>query len=145
MSNAIYPIYKHKLLTAAANVSLDQNTAQDGPYALLIDTGVYTYNPAHDFKDDITGIVGASDGVRIASPTVNSAGATAGTFDGADVTFTAVTGATVEGFIIYRHNAGAASTWVLVMYYDAAGGGLPVTPNGGDISIVWNSSGIFQL
>jgi len=30
-------------------------------------------------------------------------------------------------------------------YYDTTGGGLPVTPNGGNITIQWNASGIFQL
>jgi hypothetical protein len=67
------------------------------------------------------------------------------TFDANDVTFTAVSGAAVAAFVIYRQNAGANTTWHLVMYYDTAGGGLPVTPNGGDITITWNASGIFAL
>ena len=142
MANAIYPIYKQALLaTADANLNLDQTTANIAPYTVLIDTGTYTYNAAHDFFNDLSGIVGAANGIQITSPTIS----TAGTFDGNNVTFTAVSGASVEAFVIYRQNAGANTTWHLVMYYDTAGGGLPVTPNGGNITITWNVAGIFTL
>lgn len=140
MANAIYPEYKQNLLAGTSGYDLDNDTVNDGPYVVLIDTGTYTYNAAHDFFDDLSGVVGTANGMRITTPTVAD-----GLFDGDNVTFTAVTGATVEGFVIYRHNAGANTTWPLVLYYDTAGGGLPVTPNGGDISISWNASGIFQL
>jgi hypothetical protein len=33
----------------------------------------------------------------------------------------------------------------LVAYLDTGVTGLPVTPNGGDITISWHASGIFQL
>lgn len=140
MANAIYPIYKQNLLAGSAGYDLDNDTTTDGPYVVLIDTGAYTYSAAHDFFNDLSGVVGAASGMRISTPTV-----ALGTFDGDNVTFTAVSGATVEGFVIYRHNSGANSTWPLVLFYDAAGGGLPVTPNGGDITIAWNAAGIFTL
>lgn len=143
MAPAIYPIYKTALLSGAADADLDNDTVNDGPYVVLIDTGTYTYSAAHDFFNDLSGVVGTANGMRIVTPTTGSVAA--GVFDGADVTFTAVTGASVEGFVIYRHNAGANTTWRLVLYYDTAGGGLPVTPNGGDITITWNASGIFLL
>lgn len=138
MANAIYPLYKGFLLTAAANVSLNIDDSTNGPFVALVDTGTYTYSAAHDFYNDLSGIVGTDQ--RIATPTTAS-----GTFDGDDVTFTAVTGASIEALVIYRHNSGANSTWKLVAYIDTSVTGLPVTPNGGDISIVWNASGIFTL
>lgn len=138
MANAVYPLYKGFLLTAAANVSLDQNTATDGPFCRLVDTGVYTYSSAHDFADDITGAVGTDQ--RITSPTTAN-----GTFDGNDITYTAVTGATVEALVIYRKNSGANTTWKVVLYLDTSVTGLPVTPNGGDITVAWHASGIFTL
>lgn len=142
MANAIYPTYKQALMTAAdANLDLDQAAANIAPYVLLINTGSYIFDAAHDFFNDLSGIVGPASGMQITSPTVNAAG----TFDGADVVFTAVSGVTVEALVIYRQNAGANSTWHLVMYYDTAGGGLPVIPNGGDITVQWNASGIFTL
>lgn len=138
MANAVYPLYKGFLLTAAANVSLDQNDATNGPFCRLVDTGTYTYSAAHDFADDVTGGVGTDQ--RISTPTTSS-----GTFDGDDLTYTAVTGNSVEALVIYRHNSGANTTWKLVVYIDTSVTGLPVTPNGGNITVTWNASGIFTL
>lgn len=140
MANAVYPTYKGFILTASANISLDQNTVNDGPYVSLIDLGVYTYDGAHDFYNDITGVIGTTQ--RITAPTVAAA---SGTFDGADVTFTEVSGASVEAIVIYRHNSGANTTWKLVLFEDTGVTGLPVTPNGGDITITWSGSGIFTI
>jgi hypothetical protein len=69
---------------------------------------------------------------------------TNGVFDAADVTFTAVTGASIEALIIWI-DTGSNATSPLVAYIDTSVTGLPVTPNGGDISITWNVSGIFSL
>lgn len=126
-------------MSAGTDTSLTVNTTQDGPYCSLVDTGTYTYNASHQFMSpSLTGIVGTDQ--RIQSPTV-----VAGTFDGNDITYTAVSGTTVEALVIYRHNATANTTWRLVAYLDTGVTGLPVTPNGGDISITWDALGIFTL
>ena len=138
MANAIYPIYKAALLAASTNVSLNVDDATDGPFCALVDTGTYTYSAAHDFYNDLSGVVGTDQ--RITAPTV-----TTGTFDGGNLTYTAVSGNSVEALVIYRHNAGANTTWRLVAYIDTSVTGLPVTPNGGDITITWNASGIFTI
>lgn len=138
MANAIFPEYKEFLLSASANVSLNVNDATDGPFVALVDTGTYTYSSAHDFYNDLSGVVGTDQ--RIVTPTVAN-----GTFDGDNCTFTAVSGNSVEALVIYRHNAGANTTWKLVAYLDTSVTGLPVTPNGGDIAITWNASGIFTI
>jgi hypothetical protein len=138
MPNAIYPLYKQSLLAGDANADLDNNTATDGVYAALIDTGVYTYSAAHQFYSSLTGIIGTPQ--RITAPTVTS-----GVLDGSDVTYTAVTGNNAEAIVIYRQNSGANTTWRLVAFIDTGVTGLPVLPNGGDISITWNASGILAL
>jgi len=139
MANAIYLKYKEALLSAAANSSLDQNTSTDGPFVALVDTGTYTFSSAHQFYSSLSGIAGTDQ--RIASPTVTN-----GTFDGNDVTFTAVAaGASLEALVIYRKNSGANTTWRLVAFIDTGVTGLPVTPNGGDITVTWNASGILTL
>lgn len=138
MANAIYPAFKQNLLAGTAGYDLDNDNTTDGVYVALIDTGTYTYNAAHDFYNDLSGIVGTAQ--RITSPTVAN-----GLFDGGDVTFSAVSGNSVEALVIYRKNSGANTTWPLVAYIDTGVTGLPVTPNGGDIIITWNASGIFQL
>lgn len=139
MANAIYPLYKQALLTnSSSNISLDQDDTTNGPFVALVDAGTYAYSATHDFYNDLSGVVGTDQ--RIATPTVTS-----GTFDGDNVTFSAVSGNTVEALVIYRKNSGANTTWRLVAYIDTSVTNLPVTPNGGDISITWNASGIFTL
>lgn len=139
MANAIYPLFKQALITnGSANISLDQDDTTNGPFVALVDTGTYTYSAAHDFYNDLSGVVGTDQ--RIATPTVAN-----GVFDGDNVTFSAVSGSSVEALVIYRKNGGANTTWRLVTYLDTDVTNLPVTPNGGDISIAWNASGIFAL
>jgi hypothetical protein len=138
MANAIYPIFKQALMKACATVSLNGSTT-NGPWVALVDTGTYSYGTAHDFYNDLSGIIGTDQ--NIVSPTVVGR-----KFDGCNVTFTAVTTPTsIEALVIYRKNTGANTTWRLVLYEDTSVTGLPVTPNGGDISISWNASGIFDL
>lgn len=137
MANAVYPKYKEALLNGSANSAIT-GSGTTGLYAALIDTGTYTYNSSHEFYSSLSGIVGTDQ--EITSPTLVN-----GTIDGGDVTFTGVTGASVEAIGLYRKNAGANTTWRLVAYIDTGVTGLPVTPNGGDIIITWNASGIFTL
>lgn len=133
MANAIYPLYKQALLDASSNVDLNDGTVK----VALVDTGTYTYSAAHDFLDDLSGVVGTAQ--EIANTTVTN-----GTLDGDNVTFSSVSGNTVEALVIYI-DTGSSATSRLVAYIDTSVTGLPVTPNGGDISITWNASGIFTL
>lgn len=133
MANALYPSWKEALLDFTANNDLNSGTVK----AALVDTGTYTYNAAHDFLNDLSGVVGTAQ-------TIGSKTITGGLFDGADVTFSSVTGNSAEALVIYI-DTGVASTSPLVAYIDTGVTGLPVTPNGGDIDITWNASGIFQL
>lgn len=138
MANAIYPLYKQSLLAGDANADIDNDTSTDGVFVALVDTGTYTYSASHQFYSSLSGIVGTDQ--RITGPTVTN-----GTLDGADLTFTSVTGASVEALVIYRKNAGPNTTWRLVAYIDTGVTGLPVTPNGGNITVTFNASGIFTL
>lgn len=141
MANAVYPIYKTALGLASTNVSLNVDDTTNGPYCSLVDTGTYTYSAAHDFRDDLSGVIGTDQ--RISTPTFGTVAQ--GVFDGDNLTYTAVSGASVEALIIHRKNSGADSTKRLVVYLDTSQTGLPVTPNGGDITVTWNASGIFGL
>lgn len=132
MANAVYPKYMEAVIQASANSSLAGTLK-----AALVDTGTYTYSAAHEFYSSVSGVVGTPG-------TIGSKTYTNGLLDGADVTFTAVSGATAEAIILYI-DTGTAGTSRLVAYIDTGATGLPVTPNGGDITIQWNASGIIQF
>ena len=140
MANAIYPKYKAALLQGSADADLD-GSGTTGVFVALYDVGAGgAYDSADEFYSSISaGVVGTP--VEIGA----TKSYTGGVFDGADVTFTAVTGAQSEALIIFRKNAGADTTWRLVSYIDTGVTGLPVTPKGGDNNVTWNASGIFAL
>lgn len=133
MANAIYPKYKEAVLQSAANSSLTGTVK-----VALVDTGTYTYSAAHEFLSSLTGRVGTDQTIGATKSYTN------GVFDGGDVTFPTVSGATVEALVIYI-DTGTAGTSRLVAYLDTGVTGLPVTPNGGDIVVQWNASGILAL
>lgn len=137
MANAIYPKYKEALLNNSANSAIT-GSGTTGLYVALVDTGTYTYSASHEFYSSLSGVVGTDQ--EITTPTLTN-----GVVDGGDVTFSAVSGNSVEALVIYRKNAGANTTWRLVAYIDTGQTGLPVTPNGGDITLQFNASGIFAL
>jgi hypothetical protein len=133
MANAIYPKYKEALISGSANISLSSGTVK----VALVDTAVYTYSAAHEFLTSLTGTVGTA-------PTLGSKTVTNGVFDAADPTWTAVTGSTAEALVVYI-DTGVAGTSRLVAYIDTGITNLPVTPNGGDIVLAINASGLFAL
>lgn len=133
MANAIYPKYKEALLSGSSDIALSSGTVK----AALVDTGTYTYSSAHEFLSSLSGVVGTAQ-------TLGTKTVTNGLFDAADSTYTAVSGSTAEAIVLYI-DTGVAGTSRLIAYIDTGVTGLPVTPNGGDINITWNASGIFQL
>lgn len=148
MAPALYPLWKKALMDQGPTTNNDSgitDSATLGPFCALIDTGVYTFAFTHQFYSSaVSGAVGTAQ--RITPTTVTAGTSDSGcVFSGGNLTYTAVSGASVEALIIYRLNTGANTTWRLMSFYDTVGGGLPVTPNGGNITVTWNASGIFSL
>jgi hypothetical protein len=147
MANALYARYKSDLLKAqTTDLDLDQTTASIAPFAALV--GTYTSGAAdgsHQFYSSLTDIRGTDQQI-----TGNSVSNMAVFITSVPtLTFTAVaSGTAINHLIIYRKNALANTTWSLVADFDTASG-LPVTPNGGNITITWATTpvpgNIFQL
>ena len=134
MANAIYPLAKKALLDADIDLLVDTIKI------VLCDSG-YTYSTAHDNLDDITA------GARVAtSSALASKTTTAGAFDAADVTYTALTGDTVTSWVLFK-DSGTESTSKLIAYFDtvSGGGAFSFTPSGGDLTLSFGASGIFTI
>ena len=135
MSNALYDKAREGFLDGS--IDWDSHTIK----AVLVDTGTYTVNlGTHANLSDIP------SGARIAtSGALTGKTVTGGVADADDVTFTTVSGASVEAIVIYKDTGSAASSR-LIAYIDTATG-LPFTPNGGDVIIAWanTSNKIFKL
>lgn len=131
MANRLYPKAKENLLQA--KIDLVSGTVK----ATLVDTTVYTYSATHETISDVPA------GARIATIELASGkSVTNGVFDAADVIFSTVSGSAAQAMVIWIDG----TTDYLVAYLDSVTG-LPVTPNGGDIELAWDSgaSKIFAL
>jgi len=135
MANALYDKGREGFLDG----SIDWDT--DNIKVVLIDAADYTVNLATD--EDLADIAGAA---RV-STSGNLAGktATAGVADANDVTFSSVSGDESEAVVIYK-DSGVEATSRLIAYIDTATG-LPITPNGSDITVQWDNGAdaIFKL
>jgi hypothetical protein len=111
------------------------NLETDDIRVVAIDTALYTYSAAHDFLDDVAA------GARVGTPVALAGKAVLsdGIFDADDPVFTAITGPTVEALWIYIHNASEAAARLL-LWIDTATN-LPFTPNGGNVTVQWPSTG----
>ena len=135
MANALYPKAKEDFL--AGNLNMSSNTIT----LALIDTDVYTFSSSHEDRADVPNAAVITE-ATLASKTITS-----GVFDADDATFTSVSGANCEALIIYHTDvAGGNTTSRLIAYIDTATG-LPILPNGGDITVRFSSgaSKIFAL
>ena len=135
MANVLYPKWKEALLEGDAGADIMNGDVK----VALIDTDDYTYDASHEFLDDVPG--GA---IVATSPNLASKTNTDGVFDADDVTLPEVEGDESEALIIYV-DSGDPETSRLVAYIDTGVTGIPVTPNGGNIILTFDASGIFAL
>jgi hypothetical protein len=133
MANALYSKAKEAFLNGSINMVANTITIA------LVDTGVYTYSATHQFRNEV------SNSAVISSTTLANKTITNGVFDADDATFSSVTGANCEALLIFQ-DTGIQTTSRLIAYIDSATG-LPILPNGGDISVAFSSgsSKIFAL
>ncbi len=133
MANVTYPLYREALLNGDVNIDIVTGDLK----AALVDTDVYVYSAADKFLTDLSGVVGTS--VSLATKVVAG-----GNFDSANPTWASVTGATVEAVVHYI-DTGTPGTSRLVAYIDEGVTGMPVTPNGGDITFTVDAAGWWRL
>jgi hypothetical protein len=135
MANKLYDKGRESFLKG--EISWDSDNIK----VALLDTDDYTVDLVNDqFLSDIP--VAARTAL---SPNLTSKTTDAGVADAADVTFSLVTGDPSEAIAIYQ-DSGVEATSRLIAYIDVATG-LPVTPNGGDITVQWDNgpNKIFKL
>ena len=111
MANTLYDPTRKRFLEGQINWQTDTIKC------LLVDTGAYTPQvQTHEYLSDI------SSSARIAGPvTLTSKSTAGGAADAADVTFTSVTGASIEAIIIYKDTSNEATS-PLIAYIDTATG-----------------------
>jgi hypothetical protein len=143
MANFIFPSFKDRLLGHSAVIGTAIDLIADNLKVVLVDTGTDLPTTADVWLSDI------SAGARVAT-SGNLAGKSiaTGVFDATDPTITAVTGATVEGYLIYK-DTGSAATSPLICWVDTTPvpAAISFTPNGGDVVVQFDNgtNRIFKL
>lgn len=135
MANTLYDKARERFLRGQIN--WDTDTVK----VCLVDKNVYTPNfTTHEYLSDVSGSAVIAPGV-----TLTAKSSASGAADANDVTFSAVSGAESEALILYK-DTGDPATSPLIALIDSATG-LPITPNGGDIIVVWDNGAnkIFKL
>ena len=135
MANLIYPLAKQSLLSQNPSIDFDTDTIK----AALV-TGAYTYSASHQYYSSVSASV-----VGVPATLTNKT-VTEGVFDADDATFTSVTGNQVTKILIFK-DTNTASNSPLIALFDSAAAGLPITPNGGNITIAWSNDAprIFRI
>ena len=134
MSNALYDKGRQAFLEGSIA------WLTDNIKAVLVTSGYTPSTGTDQFLSDVPG------GDRVAtSGNLASKTSTSGVADAADLTFTAVSGSAVAYVVLYK-DTGTAGTSPLILIIDTATN-LPVTPNGGDITVQWDNGAnkIFKL
>ena len=142
MANTLFPLAREGFLAG----EIDWDTAV---IKWVLVRG-YTIDTADKFVSDVTGGGGTLHGTP---QTLGTKTVTQGTADAADSTMTAVTAnASNHSVLVYQASAVtggadvAASAQRIISVYDT-GTNIPVVPNGGDVTIAWDSGAnrIFTL
>ena len=119
----------------------DLDWPADNIRCVLVDTDDYTLNAGADqHLDDVPA------GARVATSGLFVGKAIpAGVADADDIGFSNVSGDVSEALVIYQ-DSGAEATSRLIAYIDTATG-LPITPSGNNIDVVWDDGvdRIFKL
>lgn len=138
MASFLFPKYREKIAnpgTLGSTSGTAVDFADDTIKAALVRNSAY--NPSSSTTDEFLSSATVVGGVT--NPTLGSKTTTGGTLDAADPTFTAVpSGAAIDWVLIYK-DTGSAATSSLIARLDFSAS---VTPNGGDITVQFNASGI---
>lgn len=138
MANFITNSMKNQIWGTGTRVDLDADTIK----AMLVDHADDTPAATDDFIDDIASaarVPAIGSCPTLAAKTIGVLAV--GTFDNtADIVFTALTGDQSESLILFK-DSGSEATSDVICRWDTATG-LPLTPNGADVTVVPNASGI---
>lgn len=128
MANQLYPQGAAHILGKSTKADMIGDTIKILFYAS-------TFNSAHEFVGDLTGASIIARSSALAGKT-----STNGVFAANNLTVTAVSGSAFSAVVLYK-DTGADGTSPLIAWFDIT----TFTPTGGDVSVVFNASGLFSI
>jgi hypothetical protein len=139
MATIVHLEFLHGMVGDATHSTIDWDT-DNCDVSLLDATDAGTIlNSFVDYDEIDTNVVATTD---LVTPSITESSPNV-LVDFAATTFSAVTGDEADYLTAWK-NSGTPSTSPLGITWDSATTGLPVQPNGGDITVTWGTS-LFQV
>ncbi len=110
--------------------------------SLLDETDSGTITTATVDYDELNAATVVHDEEAHASKTVGTVGA--GIYDAANLTMSSVSGDAVDWLTVHK-DSGTPGTSPVAIGYDSATTGIPLTPNGGNVTVTWAGGGILAI
>lgn len=143
MASITHDNYRNAQMGNPANTTTTVDFDADDIRGSLLDqtdSGTITVSTENYGQVDTATVVAASG--AFASKTVGVV--SVGTFDAANITLSSITGDAADYWVLFKFDATPANA-TLIATWDSATTGLPVTPNGGDITITHAAGGIVRI
>jgi len=146
VANFLADAYRNSVIGKTSDYSGRVDLDTDTIKAYFMDAGTDVPVVTDVFESSHTGINPTfANAQALSSPSVGVVGV--GVFDAADTVFTgssALSGSTsVEWLVVFKFVSAASDSPFLAAWDTATG--LPLTPNGADVTVVWNASGIWKF
>ena len=138
MATLVTDEFRNAQMGNPTHTAWDFNTPDDIRIA-LVDNLTFTIAAGTvDWAEASAALVGSM--VALAAESVTNPGI----FDADDATISSVTGNPIEQLAVLKFS-GTASTSPISHAYDSVTVGIPLTPNGGDVTVTWAGGGILQI
>lgn len=128
MASQLFPKGASHILGTSTQIDFASDTFKILFYSAAITT-------TWEFVSDLT-----SGSIVARSGSLSGITITNGVIDANDITVTAVSGSAFTHVVLYKDTGTDASS-ALVAVFDISS----FTPTGGDISVIWNASGLFSI
>ena len=148
MATIVHDNFRNAQLGTPASPTTTTDFDADGIDVSLLDQtdsgAIVVTTVAYGDVDTAVVVADRSDSsqVPLGSKTIGTVAV--GVFDAADVTFDTITGDAADFLTLFKFDATPANA-PLIVTWDSVTSGLPVIPNGGNIIVTWNASGICQI
>ena len=149
MATIVHDNFRNAQLGTPGGTTTTTDFDADGIDAGLLDqtdSGAITVTTENYGQvDTATVVADRADSSQVPLTTKTIGVVAVGVFNADDVTFDTIAGPDAADYLVlFKFDATPANA-PLIVTWDSVTTGLPVTPNGGNIIVTWNASGICQI
>ena len=149
MATIVHDNFRNAQMGTPASPTTTTDFDADGIDVSLLDQdnsgAIVVTTVAYGDVDTPTVVADRSDSSQVPLGSKTIGVVAVGVFDAADVTFDTIPGPDAADFLsLHKFDATPANS-PLIVTWDSVTSGLPVMPNGGNIIITFNASGILQI